>query len=419
MWNLIHKYEMLVLIIFFYVVLNTMRMFYAPPIMEYETSRRISKPLNIISTNGYVYRYPEIPAYRQNEIETYNRFDEDINVEIWGKAAISMYLWEHILRGKLKQEMLKMKNIGSIKANGMTINYKHGPWYIQTTVPRNVQHLVLVLNGRAPQKVVLAKQWLDYLHNFKYLTTLIIVLHANEQCDNEWILPYMKSNNGKIDAVFLTYDSTLVDDKEFFQWPLGVASYRGFEFLATEKVNMKRGRNYICNFIGTMYENSTRTKLQEIVNSVVPDYKCPIKGRKHWTPEESQGSSDYYKKVIHQSDTTLCPVGMNPECYRIYEALSLGSLPIVEDNTTPGNCDSNPLRLLKKHNAPFFFIKDWGLLPSILESEMNLTEDEKEERRRTVMIWYKKFKQEMKETFLSVLKSKIEGNLKMIRKDGF
>ena len=60
-------------------------------------------------------------------------------------------------------------------------------------------------------------------------------------------------------------------------------------------------------------------------------------------PGETQESrQEYYHALLH-SDFTLNPVGKNTECYRVYEAMSYGSVPIVENRMTPGNCGNNSL----------------------------------------------------------------------------
>jgi hypothetical protein len=68
-----------------------------------------------------------------------------------------------------------------------------------------------------------SKLWLDYLPLYPNLKKLAVVLLGNERCDNNWILPYVHSRGGRIDLVFLVYDSPLIDNVEFYQWPLGVA----------------------------------------------------------------------------------------------------------------------------------------------------------------------------------------------------
>lgn len=118
-----------------------------------------------------------------------------------------------------------------------------------------VEYLILVLNGRSKDKISFARLWLDYLDNYPRLQHCIVILLGDEQCRNEWITRYMRSRGklekflskislsnllflyfffritatnlcinfagGKVDAAFIVYDSGLVDDHEFFQWPLG------------------------------------------------------------------------------------------------------------------------------------------------------------------------------------------------------
>jgi len=74
-----------------------------------------------------------------------------------------------------------------------------------------------------PFQIEQARVWLDSMPAYENLRTLAVVLLGDERCNNNWILPYMKSNGGPVDFVFLTYDSTLVDNENFYQWPLGVS----------------------------------------------------------------------------------------------------------------------------------------------------------------------------------------------------
>ena len=129
-----------------------------------------------------------------------------------------------------------------------------------------------------------------------------------------------------------------------------------------------------------------------------------------------------YRGALLQSDLTLCPVGQNTECYRIYEACELGSIPVVEDIVVDASCDvpsdplllrnvtsngtlpvSVPLRLLKRYNAPFIFVKSWDELPGIIRHELRLFLPEIVQRRKRLVKWYEHFKQEIREHFLDVL----------------
>lgn len=83
---------------------------------------------------------------------------------------------------------------------------------------------MLVLNGREVSKIKAAREWLNYLPLLKDLQHVAVVLLGNEQCNNDWIKHYMKVNGGRIDFVFLVYDSPDIDNRNFYQWPLGVAT---------------------------------------------------------------------------------------------------------------------------------------------------------------------------------------------------
>lgn len=125
-----------------------------------------------------------------------------------------------------------------------------------------------------------------------------------------------------------------------------------------------------------------------------------------WLPQETADSLRQYQTALAQSELTLCPVGINTECYRIYEACSYGSVPVVEDVQTPGTCaagPNSPLRLLKAAGAPFIFISDWKELPAILERERGMSQEQRVDRRRRLLEWYASFRQQMKERFTEVI----------------
>ncbi|XP_022659656.1 UDP-D-xylose:ribitol-5-phosphate beta1,4-xylosyltransferase-like isoform X2 [Varroa destructor] len=303
-------------------------------------------------------------------------------VEVWGKAAIGNYLWEHIFAARLESRQEGAWHFGTKKISNIRFKYRTGPGIAPQTAPSDVEYLILVLNGRSKDKISFARLWLDYLDNYPRLQHCIVILLGDEQCRNEWITRYMRSRGGKVDAAFIVYDSGLVDDHEFFQWPLGVATYRGFNPVDSHKLDIESARPFKCNFLGTVYPKSSRKSLVELIRVEGLEKVCFTKGRKEWLSGETQESLQMYQYALSLSDLTLNPVGFNAECYRIYEALALGSVPVIEDKTTPGLCQSPPLRLLKKYRAPVIYVKDWATdLPRILGQEAALSLKEKIERR--------------------------------------
>jgi hypothetical protein len=172
-----------------------------------------------------------------------------------------------------------------------------------------------------------------------------------------------------------------------------------------------------------VYPGSSREKLAEVIKENNLEHVCYINIRDSWPSHEESNSMSKYRGALLQSDLTLCPAGQNTECYRIYEACELGSVPVVEDNFVDSSCDTSPdplllrnvtsngtterlsvpLRLLKRYNAPFIFVKSWDELPDIIRRELRLFLPEIVQRRKRLVDWYEHFKQEIQEHFLDVL----------------
>ncbi|KAF6340408.1 ribitol xylosyltransferase 1 [Rhinolophus ferrumequinum] len=282
----------------------------------------------------------------------------DFRVQIWGKAAIGLYLWEHIFEGLLEPtDVTAQWREGNSIVGRTHYSFITGPAVVPGYFSVDVNNVVLVLNGREKGKVFYATQWLLYAQNLvqtQKLQHLAVVLLGNEHCNNEWINQFLKRNGGFVELLFIIYDSPWINDMDIFQWPLGVAT---------------------------------------------------------WQPQETNESLKNYQEALLQSDLTLCPVGVNTECYRIYEACSYGSIPVVEDIMTAGSCGNTsvshnaPLQLLKSMDAPFIFIKNWKELPAVLEKEKTIILQEKIQRRKMLLHWYQRFKTELKMRFTNILES--------------
>ncbi|XP_022081604.1 transmembrane protein 5-like isoform X2 [Acanthaster planci] len=348
---------------------------------------------------------------QQNQRETQDNQNEGVNpslkeenaVEIWSRAGVGQYTWEHILGASLEPRLGGVWSYGRKTEGNVTFTFRMGPGVVPDKVPTEVENLLLVLNGRAPDKAEFARTWLDYLDAFPRLRDVALMLIGSEQCDNEWVLPYMASRGGPLRFLFVVYDTLRVDDAEIYQWPLGVATYRGFPVVDSAKLNPRASRPYRCNFMGTIYPNSSReTLLRVIEKHNLGDY-CYVKTRGSWMPSETEETRLAYERILAQSDLTLNPVGMNTESYRIYEACSYGSVPVIEDMKTPGTCASKPLRLLKQYRAPFIFVRDWNQLPKILDKESRKTPQEISKRREDLLKWYKNFRAELKQEFLKTI----------------
>ncbi|KYO47700.1 transmembrane protein 5 isoform A [Alligator mississippiensis] len=264
-----------------------------------------------------------------------------LRVQIWGKAAVGLYLWQHILEGLLEPaDMTAQWREGSIKAGKTLFSFITGPAVVPGYFSVEADNVVLVLNGREEAKITYATQWLHYAqtliqtHKLQHVAVLLL---GNEQCNNGWIQPYLKGHGGFVELLFIIYDSPWVNKDDIFQWPLGVATYRNFPVVEPTLSMLRTPRSYLCNFLGTVYKNSSRETLMEVLKQDELDKLCWITAREQWQPQETNESFKNYQDALLQSDLTLCPVGVNTECYRIYEACSYGSVPVVEDVMTPAN----------------------------------------------------------------------------------
>ncbi|KAK0050233.1 transmembrane protein 5 [Biomphalaria pfeifferi] len=336
-------------------------------------------------------------------------------VEIWGKAAIGLYLWEHIIEGILEERMNGVWSYGEKSLSSISFRFRTGPGVVPSKVPRSTENLLLVLNGRETAKVEVSKMWLELLVTLPHLHNAAVVLLGNEQCNNSWIHPYMAHNGGLVKVVFLVYDSPEIDNIHFYQWPLGVATYRSFPNVKSSDVQIDQRRQYLFNFLGTVYKNSSReTLLRQINNSSYTNLGF-IKPRREWMPSETEESREEYVQVLSNSELTFNPVGLNTECYRIYEAMSLGSVPVIEDVLTPGLCQArsgdshfltSPLRLLKEFNAPVIYVKNWTQeIDLLLHKEATLSDLERKMRRKTLVEWYSGFKMRMRDRLVNILLS--------------
>ncbi|XP_069485897.1 ribitol-5-phosphate xylosyltransferase 1 isoform X2 [Ambystoma mexicanum] len=323
--------------------------------------------------------------------------------------ANGLFLWQHILDGVLEpaDEDAQWRE-GSLKSRRTLFSFITGPAVVPGHFSVESENVVLVLNGREEAKISYATQWLHYAQTLiqaRRLQHVAVVLLGSERCDNDWMWPYLRRNGGFVELLFLVYDSPWVNEVDVFQWPLGVATYRKFPRVEPDWSMLRTSRPFLCNFLGTIYKNSSRETLMEVLKKEGLDKLCWIAVRQEWQPNESKDSLRSYQDALLESDLTLSPVGINTECYRIYEACSYGSVPVVEDVMTPGPCGNStafhsaPLQLLKSMGAPFIFIKNWADLPAILEKEKTMSLDEKVQRRKKLLEWYRHFKEQLRLKF--------------------
>ncbi|XP_039721826.1 ribitol-5-phosphate xylosyltransferase 1 isoform X2 [Pteropus medius] len=207
----------------------------------------------------------------------------DFQVQIWGKAAIGLYLWEHIFEGLLDPtDVTAQWREGNSIVERTHYSFITGPAVVPGYFSVDVNNVVLILNGREKAKVFYATQWLLYAKNLvqtQKLQHLAVVLLGNEHCNNDWINQFLKRNGGFVELLFIIYDSPWINNMDVFQWPLGVATYRNFPVVEASWSMLHNERPYLCNFLGTVYENSSRQELMNILKQEGIDKLCLVSVR--------------------------------------------------------------------------------------------------------------------------------------------
>lgn len=229
---------------------------------------------------------------------------------------------------------------------------------------------------------------------------------AREDCNN--LEPDKYLNNPQLKFGFLPYgDCSLVDADRFDIVPLGPSFEHGFptnaHLVESPPLSAKK---YLLNLmVSWTVEKPTRIQAAMAALEV-----CSIKERTSNTKlcivehndmmfkalqfvDDHAGTNlrwmlssapDAYITNVKQSIFTLCPLGKNPEQYRIWEALAAGSIPIIEElpaaQSLPGTFyhPSYPMSwkcmpedmhgILKRLDAPVLFVSDWKRgLPRIMD----------------------------------------------------
>ncbi|KAL7542073.1 hypothetical protein ACHAXR_011503 [Thalassiosira sp. AJA248-18] len=138
-------------------------------------------------------------------------------------------------------------------------------------------------------------------------------------------------------------------------------------------------RRYAFNAIFSQSTNKSRKQLAQIIENQRNNSTLPIftNMAKEWNrdannPRSEQLGTDSYTKIVLDSIFTLSPAGHNPECYRMFEAVEAGSIPILlKINLNPkGRCIG---ALHHWYDAPIVILESWDdLYPTVEKLMKNL-----------------------------------------------
>jgi hypothetical protein len=263
----------------------------------------------------------------------------------------------------------------------------------------SVRRVVQVLDAHNEKGATRSKLQLEALAKLDNIEAFGLIVKARENCVNSWLSNDILALGGKLRFVFLVYGpspllyhesiisgGTSASKVPVFHWPLGVATYRNFPKVKTSSLSVaepkKQHRKYLCNFLGTVYANAgDRAHVVSVLKSHLDNVNntswiSHLKARNHWTPSETKETLNEYIFALNNSDYTLCPSGKNPEAYRIYEAMSYGSVPVLQRNAQasadgiqgPDFICKDSYALFKEMNAPVIWVEDWEELESLMDN---------------------------------------------------
>lgn len=226
---------------------------------------------------------------------------------------------------------------------------------------------------------------------------------SKESCNNP--NPERFLDNAAIKFGLIPYgDCALVDGKRFASLPLGPSFEHGFP-LNAHRLNPPRplatgiGRRFLLNLmVSWTIEKPTRVQAMMTALQVCGDLESVTRANTRRCVVEHNdmlfkvlqavdkrmgtawrwylsAAPAAYVSTLQQSVFTICPLGKNPEQYRIWEALSSGSIPIVEE--LPAQCQPPGVfyhpaypdswrcvpedvhGVLRRLHAPVLFVSDW------------------------------------------------------------
>lgn len=127
--------------------------------------------------------------------------------------------------------------------------------------------------------------------------------------------------------------------------------------------------------------------------TVVDGYKN-IDSDANWKPHEN-----YWNYMIELANTVfvLCPSGLNPETFRLYESIEMGAIPII---MRPAVKEQNFLLYGMWRSYPGPIVESWNELEDLMAT---IKPEDVEPMRLNVAAWYAAFKRDNKQRLSSLL----------------
>lgn len=253
------------------------------------------------------------------------------------------------------------------------ISYK-GTYEHFTSMPENPKGAIVILSANDNEKHV------DKLNNdLKKLSWVLLILTTNELGSDI----YKKISHPNIRIWLQTPHDKDRDIDRFL--PLGYPSDTNYsEYKTSDKV-------YDWMFAGQVTHSRRKScvrELKKLDNGFLLETQGFGQGLDHF---------DYIKKMA-QSKVIPCPGGPEtPDTYRVYEALELGSIPVLDNQFGKGDYKGDYWSKVLGRSHPLRTIDTWTEVADIIESELANYES----RLQEVSQWWKDKKTSIANNILS------------------
>jgi len=167
-------------------------------------------------------------------------------------------------------------------------------------------------------------------------------------------------------------------------------------------------RKYAFNAIFTKSTHAGRSILADVLQMDDNSLSSFVQITDTWQPDPNNNSNDLldsksYMKVLLESTFTLAPAGHNPECFRLYEAVEAGSIPVIslDKDYRQHKCKDSLSHWLY---SPVVIVESWN---EVIPTMQKLLEEPEalDKRQEDLRVWYEQFMRSAVHDFESFLLS--------------
>jgi len=206
------------------------------------------------------------------------------------------------------------------------------------------------------------------------------------------------------------YTSTLAD---MTYLPLGPRydSWEAFGVLMNQTKSVipaSSQRKFAFNAIFSKSTSAGRALLEEVIQKEGGSLSSFVQIAPQWRadpndPANELADSTTYMKTLLESTFTLSPSGHNPECYRLFEAVEAGSIPVIalDKDYKEHACKDSLSHWL---NSPIVIVESWNEVMPTLQRMLEHPE-ELDKRQADLRAWYDQYMRSTVTSFESFLLS--------------